>query len=113
MRTLLISFLPQEVWILVMLAGGLFIMLGLRKTGFSLIGTVILLAILSPLLESFITALPAEVQGFLFAIFILSLARLFLGRRIFENVLSRLICDLIKLPFKFMVWLFRVPNRRT
>jgi hypothetical protein len=95
------------------MAAGFLIVLGFRKTGFSLIGTVILLAILSPFLESFVSALPVEIQGLLFVLFILSLARLLLGRRIFENVLSRLIYDLIKMPFKFVVWFFRIPNRRT
>lgn len=113
MLSLLISFLPQETWILVLMAGGFLIILGFRKTGFSLIGTVILLAIFFPFVESFFSALPPEIQGLLFVFFILSLARLLLGRRIMENVISRLIYDLIKMPFIFVAWFFRVPNRRT
>ena len=113
MLTFLISFLPREAWILVLMAGGLLVTIGFRKIGFSLIGTVCLLAIFSPFLESLFSALPPEIQGLLFVFFVLSLVRLFLGRRIMENVLSRLIYDLIKMPFKFVAWFFRVPNRRT
>jgi hypothetical protein len=51
MLSLLISFLPQEAWILVLMAGGFFVIRGFRKTGFSLIGVVCLLvAIPSPFL---------------------------------------------------------------
>ncbi|MBM4305273.1 MAG: hypothetical protein FJ123_00925 [Deltaproteobacteria bacterium] len=112
MLTLLISFLPQEAWILVLMAGGFLIMLGFRKLGFSLVGIMILLAIFFPFLESFVLALPAEIQGLLFLVFCFFVVRLLLGRRIFENILSRLIYDLIKIPFKFVAWFFRVPNRR-
>lgn len=112
MLTLLISFLPQEAWILVLMAGGFLIILGFRKIGFSIIGIVILLALFSPFLESFVSALPAEIQGLLFLFFCFFVVRLLLGRRVIEHVLAHLVYDLIKIPFKFLSWFFRVPNRR-
>lgn len=50
MWSLLITFLPEKAWPLLMVAAGLLVMVGARRWGLRLLGLVVFLALATPFL---------------------------------------------------------------
>ena len=112
MLTLLLCFVPQEAWAALLVIGGLLIIIGLRKIGFCIIGTIILLALLGPFFDSVFNSLPPVITLVLMVVFFFLLFRAIFGKRVSSNIVSALILGLLKAPFRFLGWLFRIPMRR-
>jgi len=112
MLNLILCFLPQEAWAALIVFGGLLIIIGLRKIGFCIIGTICLLVLFAPFLDSLIDSLPSEIIIVLMVVFLFWLFSAIFGRRVSDNILSALILGLLKAPFRFLGWLFRMPMRR-
>lgn len=115
MVSLLASFLPEATWPLLITVAGLLMMVGARRLAGRLLGFVLLMTliipILQPLFTEFLAALPPGVQQgvmlILPAFLILSVLRLVLGRGVWEQVMGRLVYDLLRLPLLILVWLWR------
>lgn len=107
MLNLILAMLPQETWQLLIVIAGLLIIVGCRRFGGRILGGVLLLAFFTPFIDSFLAALPPEAFWLLCIVGSLMIVRLILGRRVFENVISFLIYDLIRAPFRFLGWLLR------
>lgn len=108
----LLFLVPEQAWVLVLVVAGILMILGFRKMAWTLVGSIILLALLSPYIEALIDVLPLWLIGILIVIIGISFFRLILGRRIADNVISYLVYDLIRAPFRFIFWLLRGPIRR-
>jgi len=113
--SLLLTFLPEECWLLLLQLAGLLIIVGARRTGFRLFGLVCLLAFAAPFLDSLLAALPPEVVNLLILIFPLLLislvVRLIFGRDVWAQLVGRLLYDLLRAPFRFLGWLWRGSRR--
>lgn len=115
MLSLLITFLPDEVWPLLQMVAGLLLIVGARRLAWRLLGLVffviLVIPLLQPLLGELFASLPPEVQQgavlILPAFLILSVLRFVLGRGIWEQVMGRLVYDLLRLPLMILVWLWR------
>ena len=112
MVALLLCLVPQEAWVPLFVIGSLLIIIGLRKIGFTIIGTILLLALLGPFFDSIFNSLPAGIVLLMIVVFFFVLFRTVFGRRISGNILTALILGLLKAPFRFLGWLFRIPIRR-
>lgn len=112
MRYFLISFLPKEFWLPALVVASFLVILGFRSLSWGILGTILLLAFFTPFLDSFLAQLPTEIFWILMAIFFFSVLRLIVGRRVVENVLSYLIYDLIRMPFRVLWWLLRGGRHR-
>jgi hypothetical protein len=111
MHYFLISFLPEEFWLPILVIAGLLVILGFRKLGLGIYGAILLMALLTPFMDSLIAQLSQEIFWILMGVFFFSMLRLILGRRVMENVLSYLIYDLIRAPFRFLAWLLQGGRR--
>lgn len=112
MLTLLLCLMPQEAWAALLVIGGLLIIIGLRKIGFCIIGTIVLLALLGPFFDALLNWLPPGIILLLMVVFFFLLFRAIFGRRVSGNIVSAFILGLLKAPFRFLGWLFRIPMRR-
>ncbi len=112
MVTLLLCLVPQEAWAPLLVIGGLLIIIGLRKIGFVIIGTILLLALLGPFFDSIFDSLPPGIVLLLVVVFFFVLFRAVFGRRVSDNILTAFILGLLKAPFRFLRWLFHIPMRR-
>ena len=108
----LLSFIPQSAFLPAMVIGGILVILGLRGIGFGIIGTIILLALLGPFITALTDALPAPLFSILALVSVFFLFKLIFGKRVAENLLSFVVWELIRAPFRFIAWLFRRPARR-
>jgi hypothetical protein len=108
----LLFLVPEQAWVLVLVVAGILMILGFHKMAWTLVGSIILLALLSPFIDALIDVLPLWLITILIVIFSISFFRLIFGRRIADNVISYLIYDLIRAPFRFIFWLLRGPIRR-
>ena len=111
MIDIIIAFLPQETWLIVFVLAGFLMVFGFRQLALGIMGTIILLAFFMPFVDSFLDSLPPEMNFVLMILFGFTILRMLFGRRVYENVLSCLIYDAIKMPFKFVAWLFRGTRR--
>jgi hypothetical protein len=119
MWSLLVTLLPEEAWLLLMVVAGLLVMVGARRWGLRLLGLVVFLALATP----FLGGLMAKVLAYLTPtqqylvmlagglLFCLSLVRLLLGRAVYAQVMGHLIYDLLRLPFRLVGWLWRRGQR--
>ena len=107
-----LSFVPQEAWLPLMVVAGILVILGFRGIGLKIFGGIILLALLSPFIKGLIEALPTPLLVLLLIALPFIFFRMIFGRRVSENVLSEFLWALIKAPFRFVGWLFRSPYRR-
>jgi hypothetical protein len=87
-------------------------MLGFRKAAFGLVGSIILLALLSPLIDSLVDALPMWILAIIMLFFVTSFFRFIFGRRVADHVIAHLLYDVILMPFRFIGWVFRGSRRR-
>ena len=110
-----LMFIPQEAYLPLMVIAGLMMIIGLRQIAAAIFISVIAMAMLGPFIDALVDSLPLWAVLLLLTGVILSLIRLVLGRRIFENVASFLIYDLIRAPFRIFFWLLGLlfsPRRR-
>jgi hypothetical protein len=110
-----LMFIPQEAYLPLMVLAGLLMIIGLRQIAAAIFISVIAMAILGPFIDAIVGSLPLWAVLLLLTGAFLSLIRLVLGRRIFDNVASFLIYDLIRMPFRIFFWLlglFFPPRRR-
>jgi uncharacterized membrane protein len=108
----LLFLVPEQAWVLLLVVAGLLMMIGFRRMAWTLVGSIILLALFSPFIDAIIDVLPLWFVAILIIFFGISFFRLILGRRIADNVISYLIYDLIRAPFRFIFWFLRGPVRR-
>ncbi len=113
MITTLVRFLPKETWPAVMVIGGFLVIFGMRRLGFGIVGTIILVALATPFIGAFIGILPPGLFVILCVFVAISVFGAIFGKRVSENVLSSLLFELIKAPFRLVAWLFRGPARRS
>lgn len=107
----LLLLVPQEAWLCLIVLGGLLMILGFRKAAMSLIGGVILMALLSPFIEPLLDLLPTWILVLLLIFVFMSVLRLFLGERVADHIIARLLYDIIVLPFRFIRWVFTGSRR--
>jgi len=114
---MLLSFIPQELFILVFLGAALGVILGLVRPGtvVGLIACVVILPVLFPIIGSFIDSLPWWVSlllmiGFFLSIFSWVMSMLF-EERTWDHVSALLIHDLLLGPFRLMGYLIRGGRR--
>jgi hypothetical protein len=112
MLGLLLCLVPQEAWALFLVIGGILIMIGFRKIGLFIVGAIVLLALFTPFLDSLIDSLPYEISILLMVVFFFWIFRVIFGKYVYANIVSALILGLLKAPFKFIGWFFRMPMRR-
>ncbi len=105
---------PEQAYILLLLLAGLMLIVGLRRPAASLAAIVILLALLGPFMGVLVDALPCWLFVLSCLGLLLSVLRMILGNAVVNNVLSFLIYDLIRAPFRFFAWILRGfgPRRR-
>jgi len=107
--------IPEAAYTLIIVVAGLLIMVGLKRTGFSLIGFVLLASLLPPFLDPLLAELPDWVIWVIIAFVALSLLKLLLGRGIWNNMwgtllgnlLTALVLGLLRIPFRLVRALFR------
>jgi hypothetical protein len=100
--------IPQEAYLLLIVVAGLLIMVGLKRLGVSLIGFVMLSLFIPPFIEPLLAELPDWAVWLMLAFFGLSLLRLLLGRRIWDNMWGTLLGNLLT---ALVLGLFRIPFR--
>lgn len=101
-----LMFIPQEAYVTLIVLSGLLIMVGLRRMGFALLGSVILIALLGPFIDAMIGELPPWAFYGLCLFCGLSLLRLIFGPRVADYLIARLLYNLLMTPFWFLRWLF-------
>jgi hypothetical protein len=101
-----LMFVPEEAYVLLVALSGLLIIVGLRKLGFALLGSVLLMALLGPFINDLIDSLPSWAFYTLCAFSALSILRLILGARVADYLISRFLYSLVMTPFWFLRWIF-------
>jgi hypothetical protein len=81
--------------------------IGFRRGALKLGGAIILMALLSPCVDSFVEQLPSWLLVILFLIFMLLMMRLLLGRGIADRLIAHFLYDLIRAPFLLIGWFLR------
>jgi hypothetical protein len=109
---LLILLVPQEAWLPLMVIGGLLIIIGFRRAGLGIIGTICMLALFVPFFDALVYALPEELFWPLMIVCSFMVIRAIFGRRVMDNLLSYLLWEIIRAPFRFLGWFFRGMGRR-
>lgn len=106
--------LPEQCWILLLAGAGICFMLGFRKFALGIVSTVVLLALLSPFIESAVgvvcdslsTPMLALVMVVLMIAFGLWLIGLVCGKgtkdHVAGEIISKAIIFILTLPFKIM-----------
>jgi hypothetical protein len=110
---MLLSILPQELWIVVLIGTAFAVILGLVPRGaiVGVIVTIVVLSITGPIIGSLISSLPWWIYGpllFLFGLFMLNwLITLIFGRRTGSHLAALVIHDILLAPFRFVGFLLR------
>jgi hypothetical protein len=106
-------FLPECTWILIMVGIGLALTLQIitRKTAFSVLGSIVLMALLGPFVDSLFDALPGWVSVLILIALGFSLINFVLGACFGKHTASHLwallLHDVILIPFRLVGLLFR------
>lgn len=109
----LLSLIPQEFWILVLVGTGIAVILGLVPKGAigSVIVSMLILSIAGPFISSLLSFLPWWVSAILMVWFVLTvfnwIMTLVFGRRTGGHLSALLLHDLILAPFRFIGFLVR------
>ena len=101
----LLMLIPTEAYLPLMVIAGLMMIIGMRKIAMTIITSVLAMAILGPFIDALINSLPYWAVFLLMMAFFLSLFRLLLGGRIFDHVMALIVYDLIRAPFRLLLWL--------
>jgi hypothetical protein len=110
---MLLSLIPQEFWILVLVGTCIAVILGLVPKGAiaSVIVTMLVLSIAGPFISSLLSFLPWWVSAILMVWFVLTvfnwIMTLLLGQRTRSHLSALLLHDLILAPFRFVGFLVR------
>ena len=110
---MLLSLLPQEFWILVLVGTALAVIIGIVPRGAiaGVIGTMLILSIAGPFISSLLSILPWWVSAILMVWFVFAVINwiitLFFGKRTGGYLSALLLHDLILAPFRFMGFLIR------
>lgn len=104
--------LPPETWVCLLVLAGILMIIGFRKAALSIVGSVLLLALLSPFIDALVDALPTWLLVIMMIFFVMSLFRFILGERVADHLIAHLLYDIILMPFRFIGWVFRGPSRR-
>lgn len=117
MFELLLAFLPDQALPLIIVGLGLALILGIisRSFAFSILGTVILFAILSPFIDALFDSLPLWLLILLMLFFGLSLLKLVMntlfGREATGHFLGELLFAIFAMPFRLLGHLIRGRRR--
>ena len=110
---MLLSLIPQECWILVLVGTAFAVILGLVPKGAiaCVIVTMLVLSIAGPFISSLLSFLPWWVSAILMVWFVLAVINwiitLLFGKRTGGHLSALLLHDLILAPFRFMGFLIR------
>lgn len=107
----LILLVPQEAWICLIVLAGFLMIFGFRKAALSLVGAVVLMALLSPFIDALVDVLPTWILIIMMILFFMSLLRFILGERVADHLIAHLLYDVILIPFRFIGWVFRGSRR--
>ena len=97
-------FMPEEAYILVIVGAGLALMLGLISGSkvWSIVVTICLIGALAPFIDQIIEMLPFWAFLLLCVWMIITTCKILMGKRIFELVASKIIFELLVLPFRIV-----------
>lgn len=113
MQSLLLTFIPDEAFVVLIALLGLALILGIlsRQVVFSILGTIILIALLSPFIEALFDSLPLWLVLTIAFIFILSIGRailtLLFGKGATEHLVGSIIYSIFTMPFRFVGFILR------
>jgi hypothetical protein len=109
---MLLSLIPQELWILVLLGTAFGVIFGIIPRG-AIVGVIVcifLLAFLGPIISSVLETMPAWISIILTIVFGLTLIswiiNLVFGERTGSHLLALLTRDILLAPFRFVGFLF-------
>jgi hypothetical protein len=106
------AIVPDAALPLLFLLAGLMLVLGFRRMALGLLLSLILMALLSPLIESLFSALPLWISTLLLIVIGFWLLRgvvsLILGARATDHVVGILAADVIRMIFRMMFWPLRL-----
>jgi hypothetical protein len=113
MLTFLLTILPENFWIIIMVFAGIGLMLGIisRQAAFGVLGTIVILALAIPFIDALFEDLPLWVLILLMIVFGFMFIRwtfnLFFGKRTTDHFAALILHDIFLLPFRFIRYLFR------
>lgn len=105
--------LPEEFWLLLITGLGIAVMVRLMsvKVAFGIIGTLILIALSGPFIDSLIDMIPTWLFVILVVVVVISIFNLFVGtlfgRGTVERLWSRILYDILAFPFRLIISAFR------
>jgi hypothetical protein len=111
--TMILSLIPQELWILVLLGAAFAVMFGIISRGavISIIVTMVIFAIVGPIFWSWLDSLPGWLSAIINGIFFISLISwvisLLFGRHTGSHLAALLLYDILLAPFRVMRFMFR------
>jgi hypothetical protein len=114
--------LPDEALPLVIVAAGLLMILGFRRAGLGVLGTALLLPVLSPFIEALFGELPPWVSfvvlAFVGLAILRGLAALLIGERAADHMTGSLAADVVRFvvgmlffPLRAVWWAIRLFGR--
>lgn len=113
MFELLLAFLPDQAYPVLITGIGLALILGIitRSAAFSILGTIILFALLSPFIDALFDMLPLWLLLLImlwvgFTLFRFVIGGLF-GREAAGHFMGRVLYDIFILPFRVVGYIFR------
>lgn len=108
---MLLSIIPQELWILVFVVAALGVIVGIVPKG-AIVGLIIgmvVLSVMGPIVDSLLSSLPWWVSVILTLVFALTLINwiitLLFGKRTGGHLAALLLHDVILAPFRFIGFL--------
>ena len=105
MFEVLIMFIPEEAYLVALVAAGILMICGARRLALSLFVTVLLLAMLGPCFDVLMEALPPFVLVIISLVCLVSIFKMIVGQRVAGNLASFVLYDIIRAPFRFIGWL--------
>jgi hypothetical protein len=111
--TMILSLIPQELWILVLLGAAFAVIFGIISRGaiVGIIVTMVIFAIVGPIFWSWFDSLPAWVSTLLTIIFVLTtiswIITLLFGKRTGSHFMALILHDIVLAPFRVMRFMFR------
>ncbi|NDY73836.1 hypothetical protein DO021_18895 [Desulfobacter hydrogenophilus] len=107
-------FIPEEAYILVIVGAGFALMLGLISgaKAWSIVVTVCLILVLAPFIGTIIEMLPFWAFLLLCVWMVITTCKILMGGRIFERVASKIIFELVVLPFRIVGRIFGFGRKR-
>jgi len=101
----ILMFIPEEAYLLVLVAAGILMICGFRSLASGLFVTILLLAILGPFFDALIGNLPPVLLTGLCLLCLMSIFKMIVGPRVAANLTSFILYDIIRAPFRVIGWL--------